>query len=131
MRLSEEEIRIAERFRSKVERNGVGELARWEFESGMNNYYLTMKIFEWLKEQKWYLIDSVIAMDTAIVDKMSKLDDMYSEKKKEITFDAALNRRISNAFDLSEIRRLGIKHMKPEVAEMLVRKREQERMNGR
>ena len=131
MRLSEEEIKIAKRFCSKVEKNGVAELARWEFESGMNNYYLTMKIFEWLKDQKWYLINDVIAMDIAIVEKVSKLDDMYSKKKKEITFDAALNRRISNAFDLSEIRRLGIKHMAPEMAEMLVRKREQERMNGR
>lgn len=129
MRLSEEEIKIAERFRSKVEKNGVAELARWEFEAGMNCQSLTMKVFEWLKEQNWYLIDNVLAMDKAIIDNAFKVED--KKKKKEIIFDAALNRRISNAFDLSEIRRLGIKHMAPEEAERLVREREKERMDGR
>jgi len=125
VRLSEEEIKIAKRFQKKVELNGVAEVARWEFESGMNSENLIMKIFNWLKEQNWHMINDVIAADKAIIENAFKVEE--KKEKKEITFNAALNRRISNAFDLSEIRRLGIKHMAPEEALSLVEARENER----
>jgi len=118
----------AEKFKQLVDKNGIKELARWEFEAGITSEKELFEVFNYLERTGWNKIKEVRKMDEEIVNPPK---ETVTEKPKRITFNTALNRRISNAFDLSEIRKLGIKHMTPEEALALVEKREYERRVGK
>lgn len=118
----------AEKFKQLVDKNGIKELARWECEAGITSEKELFEVFNYLERTGWSKIKEVKKMDEAI---LNPPKETVTEKPKRITFSVALNRRISNAFDLSEIRKLGIKHMTPEEALALVEKREYERRIGK
>ena len=118
----------AEKFKQLVDKNGIKELARWECEAGITSEKELFEVFNYLEKTGWSKIKEVKKMDEAI---LNPPKEVIKEKPKHVTFNVALNRRISNAFDLSEIRKLGIKHMTPEEALALVEKREYERRVGR
>ena len=114
----------AEKFKSLIEKNGVTEVAKYENLAGLYSNNEILEAFDYLESIDWDKIKLVREMDNAIIN----APEVQQQKKiKRITFDTALNRRISNAFDLSEIRKLGIKHMAPEEALSLVEARENER----
>ena len=118
----------AEKFKQLVDKNGIKELARWECEAGITSEKELFEVFNYLERTGWSKIKEVRKMDEAI---LNPPKETVTKKPKRITFSVALNRRISNAFDLSEIRKLGIKHMTPEEALALVEKREYERRIGK
>ena len=118
----------AEKFKQLVDKNGIKELARWECEAGITSEKELFEVFNYLERTGWNKIKEVRKMDEEIVNPPK---ETVTEKPKRIIFNTALNRRISNAFDLSEIRKLGIKHMTPEEALALIEKREYERRNGK
>jgi hypothetical protein len=114
----------AEKFKSLIEKNGVTEIAKYENLAGLYSNNEILEAFDYLEGIGWDKIKLVREIDNAI---LNAPEVQQQKKVKRITFDTALNRRISNAFDLSEIRRLGIKHMSPEEALSLVEARENER----
>ena len=130
MQFTPEEIEIAENLKKLIETYGLKDLLKWEFQVGIYSNEIRSKVFAYLKN--WNMIQEVIEFDKNESEKPLFSDSKPQKNTKpRKTFDKALERRISNAFDLAEIRKLKIKHMDPEEAEKLVIAREQERMNGR
>ena len=130
--LTEEELKHANIFKGLIDKNGVTNTSEFIFKAGIVSNSELMKIYDWLREQGWDKIDEVIKADNqAIYNTLHPEPAPKKEVKSPKKFSKDLDRRISNAFDLSEIRKLGIKRMTPEEAEKLLAKRESERRNGR
>lgn len=131
--LNDKELEYAINFQDLIERHGISQLAKDEFQAGSISQRSFQRVLAYLRQEGWEYAETVMIADYELVQNSSLYLDPELKslnKKPKISLDKPLNRRLRNIFTQQEIKEQKILEKSYEEILILVQQREREILDG-